>query len=199
MCREDTRTSPEHRMRAGRLFVLSGPSGVGKGTLREHALNNIANLVYSISCTTRQPRPGETDGIEYRFITHEKFKQDISDNLFLEYAHVHNDYYGTLKADVESALNSGHDVLLEIDVQGALQVREKMPQAVLIFIAPPSVQELERRLINRSTESQDAVRTRLHNAIRELELQDKYNYVIVNDDLERASQELRNIIINYES
>ena len=197
MCREDPRTSSKHRV--GKLFVLSGPSGVGKGTLREHALNNIANLVYSISCTTRQPRPGETDGVEYRFISHEKFKQDISDNLFLEYAHVHNDYYGTLKADVEDALNSGLDVLLEIDVQGALQVREKMPQAVLIFIAPPSVQELEHRLINRNTESQEVIRTRLHNALRELELQDKYNYVIINDDLERASQELRNIIINYES
>ena len=197
MCREDPRTGSKHRV--GKLFVLSGPSGVGKGTLREHALNNIANLVYSISCTTRQPRPGETDGVEYRFISHEKFKQDISNNLFLEYAHVHNDYYGTLKADVEDALNSGLDVLLEIDVQGALQVREKMPEAVLIFIAPPSVQELERRLINRNTESQEVIRTRLHNALRELELQDKYNYVIINDDLERASQELRNIIINYES
>ena len=197
MCREDPRTGSKHRV--GKLFVLSGPSGVGKGTLREHALNNIANLVYSISCTTRQPRPGETDGVEYRFISHEKFKQDISNNLFLEYAHVHNDYYGTLKADVEDALNSGLDVLLEIDVQGALQVREKMPESVLIFIAPPSVQELERRLINRNTESQEVIRTRLHNALRELELQDKYNYVIINDDLERASQELRNIIINYES
>ena len=197
MCREDPRTGSKHRV--GKLFVLSGPSGVGKGTLREHALNNIANLVYSISCTTRQPRPGETDGVEYRFITHEKFRQDISNNLFLEYAHVHNDYYGTLKADVEDALNSGLDVLLEIDVQGALQVREKMPESVLIFIAPPSVQELERRLINRNTESQEVIRTRLHNALRELELQDKYNYVIINDDLERASQELRNIIINYES
>lgn len=192
MCRENPRTNPEHRV--GKLFVLSGPSGVGKGTLREHALNNIAGLVYSISCTTRQPRPGETDGVEYRFISHEKFRQDINDNLFLEYAHVHNDYYGTLKGDVENALNSGHDVLLEIDVQGALQVREKMPDAVLIFIAPPSVQELERRLINRHTESQDAVRTRLNNAIKELALQDKYNHVIVNSDLETASQELRKII-----
>ena len=197
MCREDSRTGSEHRV--GKLFVLSGPSGVGKGTLREHALNNIANLVYSISCTTRQPRPGETDGIEYRFISHDKFRQDIREDLFLEYAHVHNDYYGTLRADVESALNSGHDVLLEIDVQGALQVLEKMPQAVLIFIAPPSVHELERRLINRHTESQDVIRTRLNNAIRELELQDKYNYVIINDDLDRASQELRNIIVNHES
>ncbi|MBQ7733701.1 MAG: guanylate kinase [Synergistaceae bacterium] len=193
MYREDPRTSPERRVR-GRLFVLSGPSGVGKGTLREHALSNLANLVYSISCTTRDPRPGETDGVEYRFISHGKFMQDIDDNLFLEYAHVHNDYYGTLKSDVEAALNSGHDVLLEIDVQGALQVREKMPEAVLIFIAPPSVQELERRLINRHTESQDALRTRLNNAVKELEFQDRYNYVIVNSDLETASRELRAII-----
>ena len=197
MYRENPRTNPERRVK-GRLFVLSGPSGVGKGTLREHALSNISGLVYSISCTTRQPRPGETDGVEYRFISHEKFQQDIDDNLFLEYAHVHNDYYGTLRRDVENALNSGHDVLLEIDVQGALQVREKMPEALLIFIAPPSVQELERRLINRCTESPDAVRTRLHNAIKELELQDKYNYVIVNSDLETASRELRAIITSHD-
>ena len=197
MHRENTRTDPEHRVATasrGKLFVLSGPSGVGKGTLREHALSNIANLVYSISCTTRQPRQGEHDGVEYRFINHDKFRQGIEQNLFLEYAHVHDDYYGTLKQDVDEALNSGHDVLLEIDVQGALQVRDRMPEAVLIFIAPPSIQELEHRLVNRNTETQEALRTRLANAGKELALQDKYDYVIVNDDLETASRELLEII-----
>ncbi|MBQ9419700.1 MAG: guanylate kinase [Synergistaceae bacterium] len=179
---------------SSKLFVLSGPSGVGKGTLREHALNDAKNLVYSISCTTRQPRDGEADGVQYRFITHEKFQEWIGKNLFLEYAHVHSDYYGTLKADVVRELDAGNDVLLEIDVQGAFQVREKMPEAVLIFIAPPSADELESRLRNRHTESEEALKIRLSNAVKELKLQDKYDYVIVNDDLEKASEELRKII-----
>ena len=134
-------------MKTGKLFVLSGPSGVGKGTLREHALKNAPNLSYSISCTTRKPREGETDGVEYRFISREKFQDDISQGLFLEYAHVHEDYYGTLKADVVNELEAGRDVLLEIDVQGALQVRDKMPGAVLIFVA----------LKSSNTDSGDAV------------------------------------------
>ena len=178
----------------GKLFVLSGPSGVGKGTLREHALNDLSNLVYSISCTTRKPRAGETDGVEYRFITHEKFEDDIRQNLFLEYAHVHSDYYGTLKADVEKELDAGKNVLLEIDVQGALQVRDKIPEAVLIFVAPPSIEILESRLRNRHTESEEALRVRLSNAAKELDLQNEYDYIIVNDDLDKACEELRRII-----
>ncbi|MBQ6664733.1 MAG: guanylate kinase [Synergistaceae bacterium] len=182
-------------MKTGRLFVLSGPSGVGKGTLRENALNDAPNLKYSISCTTRKPRDGETDGVEYRFITREKFREDISQGLFLEYAHVHEDYYGTLKADVVRELEAGHDVLLEIDVQGALQVREKMPDAVLIFVAPPSVEVLERRLRGRGTEAQESLNVRLENALKELALKDKYDYIIVNDDLHSACEELRKIIL----
>lgn len=180
----------------GKLFVISGPSGAGKGTLREKALNDIKNLVYSISCTTRKPREGEVDGVQYRFITHEKFKEDIAKNLFLEYAHVHADFYGTLKADVIKELDAGNDVLLEIDVQGALQVREKIPDAILIFIAPPSIQELEKRLRDRHTESEEALKLRLSNAAKELALKDKYDYVVINDDLERASDELRKIFGN---
>ena len=180
----------------GKLFVISGPSGAGKGTLRERALSDIQNLVYSISCTTRQPREGEVDGVQYRFVTHEKFKEDIAKNLFLEYAHVHADFYGTLKDDVLRELNSGNDVLLEIDVQGALQVREKMPEAILIFIAPPSVDELEKRLRDRHTETEENLKLRLSNAVKELELKDKYDFVIINDDLETASRELRNLIKN---
>ena len=136
MHRENARTDSEHRV--GKLFVLSGPSGAGKGTLREHALNDIASLVYSISCTTRQPRPGELDGREYRFISHEQFTQWVQQDLFLEYAHVHDDMYGTLKADVMRELERGNNVLLEIDVQGALQVKAKMPDAVLVFVDVPS-------------------------------------------------------------
>ena len=195
MYRKNEGADPEYRMKTGRLFVLSGPSGVGKGTLRENALNDAPNLKYSISCTTRKPRDGETDGIEYRFISREKFREDISQGLFLEYAHVHEDYYGTLKADVERELENGHDVLLEIDVQGALQVREKMPGAILIFVAPPSVEVLEKRLRGRGTEAQGSLNVRLENAIKELALKDKYDYIIVNDDLHSACEELRKIIL----
>ena len=195
MYRKNEGADSEHRMKTGKLFVLSGPSGVGKGTLRQHALNNAPNLKYSISCTTRKPREGETDGIEYRFISRETFRDYISRELFLEYAHVHEDYYGTLKADVMNELEAGHDVLLEIDVQGALQVKEKMPGAVLIFVAPPSVEVLTQRLTGRHTDSEESVKVRLDNAIGELALKDKYDYVIVNDDLDSACEELRKIIL----
>lgn len=184
--------------KSGKLFVISGPSGAGKGTLREHALDNIENLVYSISCTTRKPRDGEIDGVQYRFISHEKFKEDIEKNLFLEYAHVHADFYGTLKADVIKELNAGKNVLLEIDVQGALQVREKISDAILIFIAPPSLEELEKRLRDRHTETEENLNLRMSNAKKELELKDKYDYVIINDDLETASKELRDLILKFD-
>ncbi len=174
--------------------MLSGPSGAGKGTLREHALNDIANLVYSISCTTRRPRPGELDGREYRFISHEQFTQWAGQGLFLEYAHVHDDMYGTLKADVMRELERGNNVLLEIDVQGALQVKAKMPDAVLVFVDVPSMQELERRLRDRHTETESALRVRLANAEGERRLKSEYDYVIVNDDLDTACAELRRII-----
>ena len=195
MYRKNEGANPEHRMKTGKLFVLSGPSGVGKGTLREHALNNAPNLKYSISCTTRKPREGETDGVEYRFISHTKFQEYISQGLFLEYAHVHEDYYGTLKSDVMSELEIGHDVLLEIDVQGALTVKEIMPEAVLIFVAPPSVEVLTQRLTGRGTESSSSLEVRLSNALKEIALKDKYDYVIVNDDLDSACEELRKIIL----
>ena len=196
MYRKNEGANTEHRMKIGKLFVLSGPSGVGKGTLREHALNNAPNLKYSISCTTRKPREGETDGIEYRFIERAKFQEYISQGLFLEYAHVHEDYYGTLKRDVMSELEAGHDVLLEIDVQGALQVKEKMPEAVLIFVAPPSVEILTHRLKGRGTENAESLNVRLSNALKEIALKDKYDYVIVNDDLNSACNELRKIILS---
>ena len=195
MYRKNEGADSEHRMKTGKLFVLSGPSGVGKGTLREHALNNAPNLKYSISCTTRKPREGETDGVEYRFISHTKFQEYISQGLFLEYAHVHEDYYGTLKSDVMSELEIGHDVLLEIDVQGALTVKEIMPEAVLIFVAPPSVEVLTQRLTGRGTESSSSLEVRLSNALKEIALKDKYDYVIVNDDLDSACEELRKIIL----
>ena len=192
MHRTNAGTDPEHRI--GRLFVLSGPSGAGKGTLRENALKDIPNLVYSISCTTRRPRPGELDGREYRFITHEQFTAWVEEGKFLEYAHVHNDMYGTLKADVIRELEAGNNVLLEIDVQGALQVREKMPDALLVFVDVPSIEELERRLRGRHTESESALRVRLSNALKELALKGEYDHIIVNDELDSACEQLRRII-----
>ena len=194
MHRENARTDSEHRV--GRLFVLSGPSGAGKGTLREHALQDIPALVYSISCTTRRPRPGELDGREYRFITHEQFSEWVKQDRFLEYAHVHDDMYGTLKDDVIRELEAGNNVLLEIDVQGALQVREKIPEALLIFVDIPSIQELERRLRDRNTESESALKVRLANAEKERALKSEYDYVIVNDELDRACAELRRVIMS---
>ncbi len=196
MHRENARTDPEHRVAAqtGKLFVMSGASGAGKGTLRENALKDIPDLVYSVSCTTRKPRDGEIDGVQYRFITREDFSARIARDEFLEYAHVHDDMYGTLKADVMRVLDSGKNVLLEIDVQGALQVKAKFPEAVLVFVDVPSIQELERRLRARHTETESALQTRLANAITERSLKDRYDYVIVNDTLEKACAELRRII-----
>lgn len=194
MHRKNKGADSEYRMMTGKLYVLSGPSGVGKGTLREHALNDKPNLKYSVSCTTRKPREGEVDGVQYRFISHDTFRDYISRGLFLEYAHVHEDYYGTLKQDVMTQLEAGNNVLLEIDVQGALQVKAKMPEAVLIFVAPPSAETLERRLRGRHTESEEALKVRLANAMKELAMKDEYDYVIVNDDLDSACEELRKII-----
>ena len=181
----------------GRLSVLSGPSGVGKGTLRENALADMEGLVYSISCTTRKPRAGERDGVEYRFIAESDFEDRIKRGLFLEHARVHGAYYGTLKEDVERERDAGRDVLLEIDVQGALQVRIAVPDAVLLFVAPPSLEELERRLRERGTEDEEKLRLRLRNAEHELAQSGKYDHVIVNDRLEDASAELRKIILAY--
>ena len=184
-------------MRRGKLFILSGPSGVGKGTLRERALKDVEGLIYSISCTTRSPRPGERDGIEYRFVSEADFKRRVQEGLFLEHARVHDAYYGTLRADVERELDAGNDVLLEIDVQGAKQVRSRLPDAISIFVAPPSLEELERRLRNRQTESDDELRHRLANAEMEMEQEGAYDRILVNDDLDDASAELRRLILSY--
>jgi guanylate kinase len=183
--------------RRGRLFVLAGPSGVGKGTLRLRALSGIGNLIYSISCTTRKPRDGERDGVDYHFITEEDFKDRVARGLFLEYAIVHSDCYGTLRKDVTRETEAGRDVLLEIDVQGAGQVKRLLPESVLIFIAPPSLEVLERRLRQRRTESEEQIRLRLGNAKKEMEQAADYDRVIINGDLERASEELRNLILSY--
>ncbi|MBP9027647.1 MAG: guanylate kinase [Aminivibrio sp.] len=181
----------------GKLFVLSGPSGAGKGTLRKKVFETVQDIRFSISCTTRPPRQGEKDGVDYRFISEEAFLSLLREDKFLEHAEVHGHYYGTLRDDVEQALLSGLDMVLEIDVQGAFQIREKMPESILVFVSPPSLEELERRLRERGTESGEDLRIRLQNARLEMMKSGDYDYVIVNDDAERASVELKSIITGF--
>ncbi len=181
-------------MKRGRLFILSGPSGVGKGTVRARLFEKIPDLVYSVSCTTRPPREGESEGIQYRFLDEDTFRVFAREGRFLEWANVHGHLYGTLLEDVERQLEKGKSVILEIDVQGALQVKEKVPDSVMIFILPPSFQELEKRLSARGTEAKEAFETRLRNASSEISFSGRYDYSVVNDQVERAATEIAEII-----
>ncbi len=177
-------------MRKGNLFVLSGPSGAGKGTLVSRLLDVIPDAWVSVSATTRQPRPGESDGISYYFMDQSRFDELVSQGGFLEWATVHGNSYGTLKSSVQEHMETGFQVILEIDVQGALQVRKAMPQAHLIFIEPPSIEELERRLRGRGTETEEVIRKRMETAKVELASKMEYDVRVVNDDLIRATDEL---------
>ena len=184
-------------MSKGILFVLSGPSGAGKGTLRRRLFERVPDLAYSVSCTTRQPRPGETDGVDYRFLSEEDFRVRISRGDFLEWARVHDHFYGTRAEDVREILDRGRDVVLEIDVQGALQVKRLIPEAVTLFIDPPSVEELERRLSCRGTEAPEERRLRLMNAKAEMEQARSYDHRVVNDHLEEALEDLAHLVEFY--
>ncbi|MGY0692333.1 guanylate kinase [Virgibacillus sp. FSP13] len=178
----------------GILFVLSGPSGVGKGTVRKELFAHDTDLRYSISMTTRDIRPRETDGVDYFYKTNEEFEALIEQNQLLEYAKYVNNYYGTPRKYVEETLAAGHDVFLEIEVQGALQVKENFPEGVFIFLFPPSLEELKNRIVSRGTESQDLVLNRLKEARKEIEMMDAYDYVVVNDRVERAVAKVQSII-----
>ena len=181
----------------GKLFILSGPSGVGKGTVREAILSNgNINLTYSISMTTRLPRNGEIEGVHYYFVSKEFFENAIRNNEFLEYASFVGNYYGTKKSTVDELLNKGINVLLEIEVQGAKQVMKKCPDAIAIFMVPPSFEELEKRIRGRRSEPEDIVYQRLSKAKSEMELSKNYKYVVVNDTVEKASQAIIDIILN---
>lgn len=177
-----------------KLFVLSGSSGVGKGTVINGFLKRNPSFSLSISCTTRKMRAGETDGVNYFFLSREEFEQSIKNNEFLEWAEFAQNLYGTKRAFVEKCLNNGKDLLLEIETKGALKVKEQMPEAVLIFIAPPSIEELEHRLRNRHTEDETTIQKRLSEVRQEIERAKKYDYTIINDDLEKAISELEQII-----
>lgn len=178
----------------GRLYVLSGPSAVGKGSICQWLLKQDPSLKLSVSATTRKPREEEVHGREYFFYSDEAFMEMIRQGAFLEWAHVFDHYYGTPKAYVEDILDNGRDCILEIDVQGALQVRASCPEAVLIFIAPPSKDALMERIRKRGTEDMEEIQKRLSRADDEIKQQYAYQWVVVNDDLVRAAREVQAII-----
>ena len=184
-------------MKKGFLLVISGPSGVGKGTVLHDLMNTQKNLVYSVSATTRKQRPGEREGVSYFFKTHEEFEKMIEEDKFLEYAKVHDNYYGTPKEFVEEKINEGKIVILEIDVQGALNVKKNIDNGVYIFLAPPSLSELKNRIVNRGTETESDINLRMSNAKKELSYIKNYDYLVVNDHLNSAIN-LVNEIINAE-
>ena len=184
-------------MKKGFLLVISGPSGVGKGTVLHDLMNTQKNLVYSVSVTTRKQRPGEIEGVSYFFKSHEEFEKMIEEEKFLEYAKVHDNYYGTPKDFVEEKINEGKIVILEIDVQGALNVKKNIDNGVYIFLAPPSLSELKNRIVNRGTETESDINLRMHNARKELSYIKDYDYLVVNDHLNSAIN-LVNEIINAE-
>lgn len=182
------------KMNRGLLIIISGPSGVGKGTVLSEILNNDQNIYYSVSCTTRDPRPDDIDGVHYHFITKEQFIRNIRDNKMLEYAMYCGNYYGTNAEYVEKYRSIGKDVILEIDTQGAKQIISKCPEAISIFIAPPDVSELKSRLISRATEDEITINKRIERAIFELKNMNDYKYVVVNDVVEKAVKKIRSII-----
>lgn len=177
-----------------KLFVISGCSGVGKGTvINEFMSRNSKDFLLSVSCTTRKPRQGEVDGVNYFFLTHEEFEKNIKEDKFLEHAQFAGNHYGTKKKYIKEKFEEGYNIILEIETQGALQVKEKMPEAVLIFIAPPSVEELEKRLRGRHTEDEETIQKRLAQVKTELERSKQYDYVVVNDNVQRAVEEIEKI------
>jgi len=194
--KQDTRYEiQDTRLNKGLLFIISGPSGVGKGTLREKIFNIFQDLRYSVSVTTRPPRKGEKEGIDYYFVSENEFKKMVKENKFAEWALVHGDYKGTPLNFLIDKLQKGEDVLLEIDVQGAMQMKKKFPEGVFIFIAPPSWKDLEERLHERRTEQEEDLEKRLKDARDEMRYMQNYNYLVVNDDIKVAIKKLESIII----
>lgn len=180
-------------MKKGKLIIVSGPSGSGKSTVTKIVKDRL-NIPLSVSATTRKPRTGEINGKDYYFLTEEEFKEKIKNDEFYEYANVHGNYYGTLKETVQENLDKGLDVILEIDVQGALIAKEKKKDAVLVFFKTKDMKVLEERLRKRKTDSEEVIKIRLENALKELEYENRYNYTIINENIEDACQELINII-----
>lgn len=181
-------------MQEGNIYIISGPSGGGKTTLTKRVMAELANLRFSVSCTTREPREGEVDGKDYRFVSVAKFNEMIKESKFAEYANVYGNLYGTPLDQFEIAKKCGVDLILDIDVQGAKQIREKYSEAVFCFVAPSSIEELERRLMLRGSEEGSVIQKRLSIAQKEMEETEHYDYIIYNDDLEQAVCALKDII-----
>lgn len=178
-----------------RLTVIAGPTAVGKGTVVRHLREQNPEILVSVSATTRQPRVGENDGVDYFFVTNEEFDRMIEQNELLEYAVVHQvNRYGTPRGPVEAALEAGKQIILEIDIQGAEQVKRAMPEANLIFIAPPSLEELKRRLLGRGTETAEEIATRLESAEAEMKAQDQFDHVVINREVAECAQEVLDLM-----
>lgn len=181
-------------MAEGFLLVLSGPSGAGKGTVSTALMKESKDIIFSISLTTRKPRPTEIDGENYFFVDEEEFERMVRDDELLEYAKVHNNYYATPKKFVFEQIEKGEIVLLEIDVQGALQIKKKYKNAIFIFLLPPNMSELKNRIVKRGTEKPEDIDTRFNNAFKELDFVGEYDYFVVNNTVEQAVVDIKNII-----
>jgi guanylate kinase len=181
--------------REGILLVISGPSGVGKGTLCTALYKEVSDISYSISATSRLPRPGEVHGVDYYFCSRSEFEGMIKQDDFLEWAVVYGNLYGTPKSQVQEAVKKGKDIILEIDIEGARQIKNKFPDGVFVFIAPPSLEELAERLAKRGADSEDEIQRRLHLASKELENVSNYDYIVHNNDLETAFLMLKSILL----
>jgi guanylate kinase len=179
----------------GNLIIISSPSGGGKGTIIKEVLDTLPDVGYSVSLTTRPPRFGEEEGRHYHFVTKRQFEEEIANDTFLEYAEVHGNLYGTSRIETERITDNGRDVILEIDVQGALQVMEKLPAAVSIFIMPPSFEVLKARLTSRATENNEDLELRLRNSHDEIKQYEKFDYIVVNDHVAAAARKLAAIIL----
>ncbi|MGN0797311.1 MAG: guanylate kinase [Christensenellales bacterium] len=178
----------------GLLVVVSGPSGAGKGTVLAHAIRNYPNLQYSVSVTTRESRPGEVDGVNYYFVTKDRFKEMLVAGELLEHQQVYGNYYGTPKQKVLDKLEEGYDVVLEIDVKGALDIKNKFPQAVMIFLTPVNRSTIEERLRGRDTETEEQLKVRIESAIDEIKQAVFYDYIVVNEDAEKGAEDIISII-----
>ena len=181
-------------MKRGKLMVISGPSGCGKSTVIGKMMAGRENVEFSVSATTRSPRPGEREGVDYFFVSRERFDEMLQNDELLEHAEFVGNCYGTPKSQVCQRLESGVSVILDIEVQGAAQVKQKLPEAVTVFLAPPGLDALEHRLRGRGTESEETIRARLETARREMALAPTYDYTVINDDPDRASRELGAIL-----
>ncbi len=181
-------------MSKGFLLIISGPAGTGKGTVCKQLLERNKDIVYSISATTRKPRVGEVDGVNYFFLDEDKFKEMVGKDEFLEHAYVHTNYYGTPKKFVMDEIEKGEIVLLEIDVQGALQIKNNYSEAVFVFLLPPTMEELKNRIVKRGTETEEDINRRFENAFKELDFVGKYDYFVINDKVEDAVSDIESII-----